>query len=285
MQISKRKTVLLSLLGTTLIGMTACVTHTIPHLRHETAKRLAMPSFMLERHIEAEPFMLTAWERIHNRGGAATVYVDGDGLTWSGTETDSHDPTPTNPVALHLATRDLSKNVIMLARPCHYTGLADGTMCSVEGWTQSRFSPETVGAMNSALDNIKRRYNISEFNFVGYDGGATMVSLLAAERDDVKTIRTVAGKLNYSETELMKDEDIDHFDAITVATKISDIPQQHFIGEWDDFVQPHVYDSYKAASGNSTCVKASIVKETTHDKGWVSRWPELLKAPLNCEAD
>ena len=58
MQISKRKTVLLSLLGTTLIGMTACVTHTIPHLRHETAKRLAMPSFMLERHIEAEPFML-----------------------------------------------------------------------------------------------------------------------------------------------------------------------------------------------------------------------------------
>lgn len=285
MQLSKRKTILLSLLGTTLIGMTACVTHAIPHLRYETAKRLAMPSFMLERHIKADQYTLTAWERIHKRGGVATVYVDGDGLTWSGTETDSHDPTPTNPVALHLATRDNSQNVIMLARPCHYTALADGTSCAAQGWKDSRFSPETVGAMNAAISNIKKKYDISAFNFVGYDGGATMVALLAAQRDDVKSIRTVAGKLDYSQTDLMKDATMDHYDAATIAPKIADIPQQHFIGAWDEIVTSNVYDSFKAASGNSPCVKASVVKETTHDKGWVSRWPELLKAPLNCDAE
>lgn len=281
----KRKTVLLSLIGTAIIALGGCVTHAYPELRYETAKRLAMPMFMLERRITAKPYQLTLFERIHNRGGDATIYIDGDGLTWSGTETDTHDPTPTNPVALHLATRDKSKNVIYLARPCHYTALADGSMCSAQGWKESRFSPETVGAMNEALNNIKRKYDIKHFNLVGYDGGATMVALLADKRNDVITIRTAGGKLDYSQTNLMKDDTMDRYDATHVAANIANIPQHHFIGEWDDIVTHTNFDSFKTASGGSNCVKASIVKETTHDKGWVSRWPELLKAPLNCTAE
>lgn len=51
-------------------------------------------------------------------------------------------------------------------------------------------------AYNEALDEIKKRYDITEFNLIGHDGGANIAAVLASTRKDVVSLRTVAGNLH-----------------------------------------------------------------------------------------
>ena len=74
-------------------------------MRHEVAERLATPAWMIERRIPAAPFSLTAYERMHERFAPANIYIEGDGLAWLSKRQKSLNPTPMNPVALHLATQ------------------------------------------------------------------------------------------------------------------------------------------------------------------------------------
>ncbi|PJB69712.1 MAG: hypothetical protein CO093_09750 [Alphaproteobacteria bacterium CG_4_9_14_3_um_filter_47_13] len=257
----------------------------LQELRLETAKRIATPSFMLHREIRTEPFLLTAYERVHQKGAQATVYIEGDGVAWIGKSRPSLDPTPRNPVALHLASRDNSPNVIYLARPCQYSGLTVESPCDLKYWTSDRFSPEVVNVMSAALDNIKRKYSITRFNLVGFSGGGAIAALLTAQRDDVATLRTVAGNLDHVLLNRMHEvSQMPHsLNPVDISAKIAHIPQHHFIGEWDEVVTPAIFDSYRATAGASTCIRSSMVKRVDHETGWVNVWPEIMNAPLDCE--
>jgi pimeloyl-ACP methyl ester carboxylesterase len=276
----------LAAVGGTALGLAACTMgQDIGFMRVETAKRLATPSFMFDRVIPAAPFALTVYERVREPGSDATLYIEGDGQSWLSRRRPSMDPTPTNPVALHLATRDNGPNVIYLARPCQYSKmLVADTPCDTEWWTSKRLSTEVLNAMNAALDDIKAHNDIRKFNLVGYSGGAGIAVLLASERNDIASIRTVAGNLDHGLfTGMHKISPMDgSLDPITVAAKVADIPQHHFIGEWDDVVPVGIYDSFRAAAGPSTCMRSSMVAETTHEKGWVNKWPEMLQKPVDC---
>jgi len=265
------------------LGLGACYFDT-SELRLETAKRIATPSFMLHRNIPAGEFMFTAYERVHQKGKPATIYIEGDGVAWLSKSRPSLDPTPRNPVGLHLASHDTGPNVIYLARPCQFSGLIDGTACSDKYWTMERFSPEVIAAMNAAVENIKRKYDISSFNLVGFSGGAAVAALLTAERDDVTSLRTVAGNLDHELLNRMHgvSQMTRSLNPTQVAPQIANIPQHHFIGEWDEVVTPAIYDSFRAAAGPSTCMRSSMVKEVDHETGWVNIWPTLLQAPLDC---
>lgn len=265
------------------LGLTGCYFDT-QEMRLETAKRIAMPSFMIHREIRAEPFFLTAYERVHKEHAPATIYIEGDGVAWVSRSRPSLDPTPRNPVALHLASRDLGPNVIYLARPCQYSGLTVDAPCDAKYWTSDRFSPEVMHAMNDALDNIKKKYDITEFNLVGFSGGGAVAALLTEERDDVATLRTVAGNLDHVKLNEMHEvsQMPNSLNPADNAAKIANIPQHHFIGEWDDVVTPAIFDSFRAAAGPSSCIRSSMVKRVDHETGWVNIWPTLLKAPLDC---
>jgi pimeloyl-ACP methyl ester carboxylesterase len=139
--------------------------------------------------------------------------------------------------------------------------------------------------MSAALDNISERYNITGFDLVGYSGGGAIVTLLAAQRKDILTVRTVAGNL-----------DIDTFSDIhdisrlqgsmnpaEHAAEITDVPQHHFVGAWDEVVTPIVFSSYAAAAGDRRCIRSTIVEEVDHENGWVNRWPGLLEMPVDCK--
>ena len=259
----------------------------VQETRFETAKRLAAPSFMFEREIVADPFVLTTWERIHEKGGDATVYIEGDGVAWISKKEPSLDPTPRNPVSLHLATRDTSKNVIYLARPCQYSKLADEEKpCPMEYWTSGRFAPEVIKSVSMALDNIKARYDIHSFNLVGFSGGAAVAALVAAQRTDVATLRTVAGNLDHAR--LNQNHGVSAMEGslnpAAIASQLANLPQHHFVSEWDEVVTPDIYDSYRTAMGPSTCSRSSLVREADHETGWVSIWPVLLKKPVDCSA-
>jgi hypothetical protein len=265
------------------LALGACIADTVD-MRIETAKRLAMPAFLLQRHIESRPFYLTVMERVYDKGGIANVYIEGDGVAWVSKRIPSLDPTPRNPVALHLAAMDKAQNVIYMARPCQYSKLLDQQACDPKYWTSDRFSGEVIFAMNNALNEIKQRYGFKKFNLIGFSGGAAVAVLMAADRDDVLSIRTVSGNLDHNRVNAMHDVSMlsNSLDPLTVAPKLANIPQDHFIGEYDQVITPAIYDSFRAAAGPSTCMRSFIVKGPDHENGWAEKWPQLMTAELNC---
>jgi len=266
------------------LGISAC-SNGETGMREATASRLATPVFMHERIIPADPCALTAFERVRKPGGNATIYIEGDGLAWSSRRTPSLDPTPVNPVALHLATRDDGPNVIYLARPCQYSKLITPNIpCDGAYWTSKRLSLDVINAMNTALDNIKKRYGLKKMDLVGFSGGAGAAILLAARRTDITSIRTVAGNLDHSTFTAYHGVSpwVGSINPLHIAKKVNNIPQYHFVGEWDEIIPQGAMAKFLRASGSERCIRYSIVREATHEKGWVARWPKMLHEPLDC---
>ena len=278
---SRTSLLLATSLLTASFALTAC------DLRTTTAERLAHPAHMYEHQAPQGPFVMTTFERVYAPGGDADVYIEGDARPWLVSHDPALDPTPTNPVALHLATRDDAKNVIYLAEPCQYAGLADGAACNEDAATFDQFGPAMLAAENAALDDLKARYGFRHFNLIGYGGGGAAAILLAARRSDVASLRTVAGALDPAQ--LARIHDLPPpargaLDPLAAAPAVARIPQHHFIGAWDKTVPATVYDSFRRASGPSTCIRAGTIDGADHDAGWVDKWPFLLKAPLDCHA-
>ena len=275
-----------ALLVTTGLGLllAGCGTSTIA-MREEVAQRIAAPSWMVERQIPAAPFALTAYERMHERFAPADIYIEGDGLAWMTKNRKSLNPTPKNPVGLHLASRDKAENVVWLARPCQFSGLLDdSTACDDAYWTNKRFAPEVISAYNAALDDIKKRYDIEGFNLIGFSGGGAIAALLAAQRVDVLSLRTVAGNLdhhahsNYHNVSVLEGS----LNPPDFAEKLTTMPQVHFIGGQDEVVPPAVLHSYLQALGPSNCVQYQFIHEAAHEEGWVQKWPEFLQMTPAC---
>lgn len=271
-----------------ILVLTACGVQT--DWNQQTANHIARPAFMVERFIPAGNFQLQAWERMHAPNNIANVYIEGDGVHQKKTPQLRPDhrwlnPTPDNPVALHLASRDLSKNLVYLARPCQYIKMPHEKGCDVSYWEDKRFAPEVLNAYDAALDEIAARYDITGFNLIGYDGGANVAAVMAARRDDVLSLRTIAGNLN-------PDFVVDHNKqtplagnsilAIDYGSALAGVPQHHFIGAADEIIIPGVYHSYRQMVGLSDCIHYSLVQDADHTRGWVEKWPELLKLQPQC---
>lgn len=275
-----RKNLFLGLAALTVLG--ACDHISKPYMREEVADRLAHPVWMVEREIPAGLFNLTAYERMHRRGQPATVYIEGDGLLTADFRMDSKNPTPRNPVSLHLATKDKSKNIAWIARPCQYHGIEG---CGANYWGGERFSPEVLTAYNLALDEIRKRYDVTAFDLVGFDGGGAIAAILAAQRPDVLSLRTVAANLDTSV--YAKEHGIaplaGSLNPVDFAATLNDLPQIHYIGGQDKVVSPALLHSYLQAVGPSNCVKYHFIQEAEHEQGWVEKWPEFLLEKPACE--
>ncbi len=252
--------------------------------REVTAERIARPAFMVERRIEAGGMSFQLWERAHQRGAPADIYIEGDGHTKARNGVLSGDPSPKNPLALNLASRDTAQNLIYMSRPCQYLESPDEDTCSGKYWLNRRYSPEVIAAYNEAIDDIKKRWDVTDINLIGYDGGANIAVALAASRTDVVSLRTVAGVLNppmvYEATK--ETLDADSILAKNIAPQIANIPQHHFIGAGDTYVPAGVYHTFRQAMGDSECVHYTFVSDADHENGWVEKWPELLKLTVAC---
>lgn len=269
------KSALFLLAGLGLLG--ACAASN-PVMRTEIAQRLAAPAWMIKREIAAAPLTLTAYERMHERFAPANIYIEGDGTAKPGGYSGLYSPTPLNPVALHLATRDKADNLVWLARPCQYSSLSDSAASCRPYWSGQQFSPEVLQAYNNALDDIKKRYDITDFNLIGFDGGAAVAALLAAQRDDVVTLRSVAGNLDhttYSAVHGLAPLD-GSLNPVEFSDRLRSIPQIHFIGGQDKIVPPTILHSYLQALGSSNCVQYKLIQEAEHNEGWVDKWPGLM---------
>lgn len=122
-----------------------------------------------------------------------TIVIEGDGYAFVGRRV-SGDPTPKNPVGLKIATQ-LKSNAIYLARPCQYIW---SPLCQPRFWSTDRFAHDILRGYDDVLNEIKRRYgnDQTQFHLVGYSGGAYIALTMAAMRDDIAQITTIAGLLS-----------------------------------------------------------------------------------------
>ncbi len=266
---------MMALIGAATL-LTAC-SGDLPLLRDETAKRTAAPVFMIPRNIPSEKFIIHAYERVHQNHRPATIYIEGDGKT------------PVTPLALRLAAQDGGPNVIWLARPCQYNtkynaGGKGEKACPAAYTSSKRFAPEVIATYHQVLDNIKSYYNIPSFHLVGYDGGAAIAVILASQRADIASLRTVAGNLdpktlaNVTKTPYSAES----LNPVDFAAGITNIPQRHFIGKLDSTMPPAVYSNFFQAAGKGHCMNVTLVDHADHTSGWVEQWNVLKDIPTDC---
>ena len=145
-----------------------------------------------------------------------------------------------------------------------------------------RFSPEVVSALNQAIDKLKNDTGSPNVELVGYSGGGGLAILVAARRNDVVSIRTVAANLDHKAL-----CDYHHVSPLTgslnpidYAQIIKTLPQQHFVGAEDKTVPIFIARSFIECEGDESYERITVVKNTSHTKGWRKHWQHLLGVPL-----
>jgi hypothetical protein len=204
------------------------------------------------------------------------VYIEGDGLSWITSRKISPDPTPINPLALRLAIQDTNKCVIYIARPCQYINTKE---CSKKYWTSHRFSKEVIDSYNESFEYLKDKYKLKSFKLFGYSGGGAVVALLASRRTDIDYLVTIAGNLdtNYWIKKNYLTLLSGSLNPADFPKKLENIKQYHFIGGDDDIIDFSIYKSYASKFKNKKNLKYNIIKNNTHNNGWVESWEQLLK--------
>lgn len=252
--------------------------------RMQMARAIAGEENLTEQKLEATPFRLTSFARIEKYGSSARIYIEGDGLAWLGKRRVSPDPTPTDPIALRLAAKDSSANVVYLARPCQYSGLDSTWPCPAKYWTSHRFAPEVIEAYTKALDDLKARHDLTGFELVGFSGGGAIAVLVAARRDDIISLRTVAGNLDHALVNANHKVSPLHgsLNPVDVAGRVASVPQLHLMGGQDRIITPDIYKSFRQKAGDTNCLQARLIETVSHEKGWAEVWSEILRQPVKC---
>lgn len=214
------------------------------------------------------------------------IYIEGDGAARRGRYTISPNPTPTDPIALRLAGGDPMPAVIYLGRPCQYLPNQADPACHRDYWASKRFASKVIQSYHDTLDHIKQRWGVEKFILNGFSGGGGVAVLVAADRDDVIGLRTVAGNLDHDAINRYHDVALmpQSLNPIDVANEIADIPQRHYSGGKDLIVRPWVAEQFIKAMEpkGQACATSQTLPMVEHEKGWDALWPQLVQQPLIC---
>jgi hypothetical protein len=248
---------------------------------YRESERISSESGFDIDYIETDLCPITVYHRISAPLAPLNVYLEGDGLAWKTRFRLSDDPTPRSCLVLSLASVDPSVNVAYIARPGQLTKKRRPD-CSADYWSEKRFSREVIDAINTAVDVLKSKTRASGINLIAYSGGAAVAVVIAAERDDVMSLRTIAGNLDHYAVNTHNNVSplAGSLDPMCFAEAVEDIPQRHFIGSEDDVIPACVVQCFAKKRGDTDMDSVTIVEGATHTKGWLERWKELLSMPL-----
>ena len=262
-----------------IIFLLSACSNTLWKSDEEIANSIAEPARLKNKTHKAGQFILHSRERYDKPGEDLRIYLEGDGLAWVSRTEPSRDPTPDNPIGLRLAALDKAPNVIWIARPCQYTTIVENPICKKYYWTIGRLAPEIVASVDLAITAAKTSAKATNIHLIGYSGGGGLAILIAARRNDVATIRTVAGNIDHEAfTNLHRVTPMSQsMDPAKVAGYINTIPQWHFYGEDDKVVPKLIGESYLRKSGRRECSQIQVLSGVSHVKGWVENWPRLLQ--------
>lgn len=204
------------------------------------------------------------------------VYIEGDGRAWVTSSQPSADPTPLSAMLIKLATSDPTP-AAYLARPCQFV---DNLNCQPAVWTDQRFSRAAINSMNSALDALKQRLAVKQFELVGYSGGAAVALILAGERNDVFQVQTIAGNVDpvaWAQAKGLSPLS-GSLDPLAYRAKLRSIPQRHFVGSDDEVIAPSLVRGY-ARKVQAQCLEIIEVR-ASHHNGYASAWAASSNQPI-----
>ncbi len=231
-----------------------------------------------KRHISTSSF--TLYGLLHAAPKASdtlNVYIEGDGRAWITRYKISANPTPTEATAFHLASHDPSlssgeASVLYLARPCQYVQGDAAKQCDQKYWTSSRFAPEVIIALSEAIDSIKAEVQAKHVVLIGYSGGGVCAALVAAQRDDVTFLGSVAANLDTeSWTRWHKVSPLyGSLNPMQKVKKLRHIPQRHLTSHDDVIVPPSISQNFcNALYKPEYCEQVSGVE---HGGAWYTVW-------------
>lgn len=218
------------------------------------------------------------------RGGRSdyvSIYIEGDGAAWPSAYVPPADPTPLAPVALALAAADHSGSVIYLGRPCQYLDRAARPGCDSTYWTGRRFAPEVVAAYDGALNQIKSRTGANGIRLYGYSGGGVLATLLAARREDVVSLVTVAAPLSLADWVAWHGvSPLDgSLDPAALASEVRLPHGVHFVGDVDRVVPPGIVENFVQRRGG----RIERIPDFDHVCCWIRDWAILRQRVTNRE--
>ena len=228
-----------------------------------------------------QPFPLALSVPSHAPAGKRLrVYLEGDGHAWATSSQPSLDPSPRNLLLARLALQD-PRPSLYLARPCQFVS-APG--CRAALWTDQRFGKAVLDSLDQALSRIRQRYGNQEFELIGYSGGAALALLLAARRDDVALVQTLAGNLSPRQwaRELQLTPLAGSLEPLDYRQQLRPVPQRHLLGLADRSVPASLYEHYRTALGSAPCVEVVRLPGVTHADGWAQAWAQWRDQPLGC---
>lgn len=280
-----KKTFVFVLLG---LFISSCSSSSGVGMRRNKAFNIAKNANFEKRLIKTSHFVLTAYSKISSPNQPVNIYIEGDGRAWVSKRRVSPNPTPKNPVSLKLASIDASPNVIYIARPCQYTDFDTDKWCDIQYWTSKRFAPEVISSFDEAIDYFKQKHDLGKINLIGFSGGANVAVLVASKRNDIKTIRTVAGNLDHKYLNNYHNVSPQYgsLNAIDVAKKVKNIPQNHFYGNKDKVIPFDMADKFISEMGQKNCAQSIEVKRASHGQNWEEKWFRLYQKPFKkCKAE
>lgn len=236
--------ILLSL--TFLLSFCGCSTLNDPQERYLATKTLALAHSWKEKNIDTGQFILKTFESPNQTDNSEllTVFIEGDGFSWFNRYTPSDNPTPKNPLALKIALNLNLDNSTYLSRPCQNVFQNDFKNCSESLWTTNRFDQTIIHSMDIGLSEIKKAYHVKKIKLVGYSGGGVISLLLAAKRDDVVEVITIASNIDTDTWTEYHNLTSLNSENPALIEKLHKIPQTHFSGSEDSVVPPEIAKSY-----------------------------------------
>lgn len=270
-----------SLVTTILVaGLAGCSTIPSPSVRTQQASALALAAGWSFKVLPAGTFNLAAFlSPAAYSSDVLTIYIEGDGAAWLDASSPSDNPTPVRPLGLALALQHRDGPAAYLARPCQYVAGDDARACSVNYWTGARFSTDVIRSENRAVDALKVRYGASRIRLVGYSGGGAVAALIAAERDDVDRLVTIAGNLDHRAwTDAHRLTPLtDSLNPADYWPRLIDIPQIHFVGGKDAVIDGEVAATFVRRFPMHS-PKVVTLPNFDHHNGWAEAWPKLQEA-------
>ncbi len=182
-------------------------------------------------------------------------------------------------MALSLAMQDPSPAVVYLGRPCQYVrGLAREGCGDNRWWTSHRFAPEVMRSTHAALDTLKHRFHASRLELVGYSGGGTVAAVVAAQRQDVQRLVTVAGNLDPAAwTRINRLSPMAALqNPADMASQLAHVSQWHVAGKADTVIPPAIGQSYQQRFVSTPVPTVKVLDGFDHQCCWVQAWPALL---------
>jgi hypothetical protein len=252
--------------------LNGCAGPAFPHDSPAQVEAWALARGWTPLWLRAEPFDLLALLRQGQASRSLRVYIEGDGAAWPNGYRPPTDPTPQRPLVLELAERDPAVAVAYLGRPCQYLAPAALAQCAGAYWSERRFAPEVLAAMDQALSQLKQAAGAERLRLVGYSGGGVLATLLAQRRDDIDSLVTLAAPLALAEWVRLKAlsplrGSLDPLDGVGA------LPHAvHLVGSRDRVVPAAVGARFVAKHGG----RLQLLPGFGHSCCWVQHWPALL---------